>query len=318
MTSYLRLSSHRLDDTTRDLLGKELADALPAARLDPDADEAILAGVGAHALGRQLSGDVLHALGTFADSGHHALLIRNLPALSFPATPVSGFADEGGLAAVNALHLGLIQLLGAVPFAVGYENNGRLIRNVVPNPEAAGTTSSWGADSEFSWHTDNPHLPFGGRGLDPRPYVPRYLAFYAARNEEQVPTEIAAVDDVVARLSAGTRQVLGSAQFSVGAPASNDAASAGRCQLDWVPLLESGGHGDWARFDKGTTVAVTESARAALAEWNAALEQVPEKALMLGRDDFLIFDNYRVVHRRRAFTPAPAERARWLRRCYAS
>jgi alpha-ketoglutarate-dependent taurine dioxygenase len=45
---------------------------------------------------------------------------------------------------------------------------------------------------------------------------------------------------------------------------------------------------------------------------------MPARELVLNPGEFLIFDNYRVLHRRRAFTPGPAPTARWLRRCYAS
>jgi L-asparagine oxygenase len=319
MTSFLRLAAHRLDDATRDLLGKELAEHVAASELDSDADEAILAGVGAHALSRYLPREILRSVEVFCASGHHSLLIRNLPGQQFPDTPVSGFGWETDLAVVNALHFGLIQLLGIVPYAVDYENDGRLIRNVVPNPAAAGTTSSWGADSDFSWHTDNPHLPFGSPGLDPRHYIPRYLTFYAVRNEERVPTEVTALADVASTLDDATLRVLCTPQFSVGAPASNDAGLAeDRRWLDSAALLEPADEQDWVRFDCGTTQGLTDEARAALATWQDALDHAGGEEFVLDARDFLIFDNYRVLHRRRAFTPRPDATARWLRRCYAS
>ncbi len=320
MTSQLRLSRLRLDDGTRDLLGKELAERIAAAELDSDGDEAILGGVGAYTLGRFLQGETLQALQVFCATGHHALILQNLPTQQFPETPVSGFGDETDLVVINALQLGLIRLLGVIPFAVDYENAGRLIRNVVPNPAAAGLTSSWGADSEFSWHTDNPHLPFGAPGLDPRPYVPRYLTFYAIRNEERVPTEVAAVEDVVAGIDPRTRRTLHTPRFTVGAPASNDADPFGQTrQLDGTAVLEDGPHGEpWARFDRGTTEAVDEDAAVALKAWKDALDGAAGEEFVLEAGDFLIFDNYRVLHRRRAFSPHPNAVARWLRRCYAS
>ena len=320
MTSFMRLAGHRLDDGTRELLDKELTERLAATALESDAHEAILAGVGAHVLSRCLPGEILRTLQVFCATGSHALILGNLPARDFPQTPVSGFGAESRLTVAHALHFGLIQLLGTTPFAVDYENDGRLIRNVVPNPAAAGVTSSWGADSEFSWHTDNPHLPFGAPGLDPRPYVPRYLTFYAVRNEERVPTEITTVDDVVSALDAEGRRRLKSAQFTVGAAASNDADPSGRrAQSDGIAVLEDGPGGHvWARYDRGTTAGRTAEASAALEAWSGALDRVPAQEFVLDAGDFLIFDNYRVLHRRRAFTPRPNATARWLRRCYAS
>jgi hypothetical protein len=313
-SSLIRVARHELDDGTRDLLGKEVAARVAAADLDSDANEAILASIGAHALSEYLPGQFLRALTLYAATGAHALILANLPVQEFPPTPVSGFGTETDLAVTNALHFGLIQILGLTPYAVEYENDGRLIRNVVPNPAASGTTSSWGADSEFSWHTDNPHLPFGGPGLDPRRYVPRYLTFYAVRNDERVPTELAAVADATAALDATATAALRRADFEVGAPASNDTRHA----LAGTPVLEHGPDGDRARFDKGTTRALTPSASAALGDWSGALASMPARELVLNPGEFLIFDNYRVLHRRRAFTPGPAPTARWLRRCYAS
>ncbi|AEB47709.1 TauD/TfdA family dioxygenase [Micromonospora maris] len=314
MSRALRVARHHLDDRTRDLLDKELTAALCDITLDSDAHEAILARIGAHALQTHLPGEILQALTFYPATGSHVLTIGNLPQQEFPATPRNGFTDETAMAVTNALHFGLLQLLSLTPFAVDYENNGRYIRNVAPNPAAAGTTSSWGADSEFFWHTDNPHLPFGGKGVDPRRYVPRYLSFYAVRNEEQVPTEVLAIEDAVAALDDATVQALQSAQFLVGPPASNDETA----PLPDAALLEQSYEGTRARYDRGTVTGTTPAAAAALDRWVQALEQARAEEFVLSPGDFLIFDNYRVLHRRRAFQPGPTETARWLRRCYAS
>lgn len=314
MTCALRVARHCLDDRTRDILGKEIAEAVATGGLDSDADEAILASIGAHALNNFLPGEILHSLKLFSATGAHALILSNLPMQEFPDTPVNGFTDEAELAVTNAIQYGLIQLVGLTPFAVAYENNGKLIRNVAPNPSAAGTTSSWGADSEFFWHTDNPHLPFGGPGVDLRRYVPRYLTFFTVRNDEQVPTEILAVDDAVARLDENVLRRLRSAMYEVGAPASNE----GDLALTETPVLELSAGGHRARFDHGTTTGLTEEAAATLRTWAETLEDVPAMEPVLRPGEFLIFDNYRTLHRRKAFTPGPAATARWLRRCYAS
>lgn len=317
MTSLLQLARHHIDDSVRDLLGKEISERVSETRLDSDLDDTILAGIGAYALRRHLPGDVLRAVQVFTAAASHALVLSNLPAQKFPATPVSGFGDEAELAVTNAIHLGLIRVLGTTPFAVAYENDGRLIRNVVPNPAACGTTSSWGADSEFFWHSDNPHQSFGKPGSDPRLYTPPYLTFYAVRNEERVPTELAALDDVVVRLDEDTRRVLASRQFEVGAPDSNDGDGTG--PLRGAAILETDPTGRYrVRYDRGTTVGVTDEGRAALDRWCDALHTTPSAELVLDTGDFMIFDNHRVLHRRKAFTPAPDASARWLRRCYAA
>ncbi|MEW2160061.1 TauD/TfdA family dioxygenase [Streptomyces sp. NPDC007189] len=320
MSERIRLHEHRLDDGIRDLLGKEVAERLSAADFDPDRDTVILARIGAYALGKLLPPELLAAVRDFTGSGAHALLLDNLPQQEAPGTPVTGFGGEVELAVTNALHLGLIQLLGLTPFAVEYENSGKLIRNVVPNPVAAGKTSSWGSDSEFFWHTDNPHLPFGDPGSDPRPYIPRCLTFYVMRNTEQVPTEIMSVEAAVDRLPRETARVLSSNAFEIAAPDSNDIAADGsRLTLDEAAVLERRALGLRVRFDHGTTSAITPQAADALATWVETLPDAPCWQPVLAPGQFLAFDNYRVLHRRQAFTPTENDaEARWLRRCYAS
>jgi L-asparagine oxygenase len=319
VTSSIRQATHRLDQTTRDLLGKEVAERVAAAQLHPDEQAPILARIGAYALVRHLPGQVLRRLQAFTSTGLHAFLLSNLPTGDLPPTPVNGFGRETELATVNAIHLGLLHLLGVTPFAVDYENDGRLLRNVVPNPAASGLASSWGADSEFFWHTDNPHLPFGEPGTDPRPSVPGFLTFYGLRNREHVPTEIAAVEDAARLVDPDARRVLCSHSFDIGAPSSNDRQEDGSVRtLTGMPVLGLTSDGPRVRYDRGTTRGRTPEASHALDLWSAVLDRMPRHQHVLQPGEFLVFDNYRVLHRRRAFTPGPAATARWLRRCYAS
>lgn len=294
-----------------------IAARVSETRLDSDDDNSILAGIGAHALQRYLPGQVLRDIGAFTLTGSHALILSNLPTQQASATPTSGFADEPEFALINALQFGLIRMLGCSPFAVQFENDGKLIRNVVPNPAAAGRTSSWGADSEFFWHSDNPHQPFGEPGSDPRLYAPQYLTFYSVRNEEQVPTELTAIEDVVLRLDEETRSQLMAPEFEVGAPDSNDRSAT--LPLKDVSVLDIDNYGRYrVRYDRGTTAAYTPTAAAALDRWYSALCTVPARELVLQPGDFMIFDNYHVLHRRRAFVPLADGKPRWLRRCYAA
>ncbi|MGY0235432.1 TauD/TfdA family dioxygenase [Longispora urticae] len=312
----LSLVTYRVDDGVRDILEKTITDRIEGTDLEPDTHTAILAGIGAHALRTHLPGELLGALAVFPHTGHHALLVDNLPQQEFPATPVDGFVDETRLAVVNAVHLGVLQLLGLMPYAVDYENDGLLMRNVAPNPSAAGTTSSWGADTEFFWHTDNPHLRFGEPGTDPRVSVPRYLTFYAVRNDERVATELMAVEDALDQLDGSDRRLLSSDVFEVGAPASTDPTEP--LLLTGVPVLEGHRVGYRVRFDLGTTRGTTPESEEVLERWKAALGRADAWEPVLEPGQVLVFDNYRCLHRRTAFTPTDPTRSRWLRRCYAS
>ncbi|AJF69907.1 TauD/TfdA family dioxygenase [Streptomyces vietnamensis] len=319
MTIPLQLSEHSVDDHTRDVLAKEIGDRLADAEFDPDRETAILARIGAHVLRGRLPVDVLDAVTSFTGSGCHALLVDNLVVPKVPPTPVNGFCDEAPLAVVNAIQFGMIQLLGLTPFAVPYENEGRLIRNVVPNPAAAGQTSSWGSDAEFFWHTDNPHLPFGEEGYDPRPYVPRYLTFCTLRNLEEVPTELMSVESATHGLDRELGRLLASASYEISAPDSNDVSEGGdRLALRGAPVLEQSETGLRVRFDLGTTSSRRHEATTALASWADTLAEGPAWDPVLRAGQFLAFDNYRVLHRRKAFTARHDDNARWLRRCYAS
>ena len=316
--SSLQVVRRRLADDVRDQLDEEIAERVYGTRLDSDADQAILAGIGARALRRHLPNEIQHSLHAFTGNGRHALVLENLPKQSFPGTPVNGFADEPSLAHTNAIHFGLIQVLGVTPFSVPYENNGRLIRNVVPNPAATGTASSWGADSEFFWHTDNPHLPFDTRCGDPRVSPPRYLAFYAVRNDEQVPTELAALEDALQRLEPPMLRWLRAPAFEVGPPDSvKGEVTFAELPLVNTPVLEPSMGGERVRYDQGTTKGLDSGAHAALEDWAEALGDVPAVPLVMSPGEFLIFDNHRVLHKRKAFTPAARGSERWLRRCYA-
>lgn len=316
MTSTTMFSSYTVDDTTRDFLSEELTERLRGQPLDSDRHESILAGVGSHALHQFLDDDVLTHLAQFVINRERVLLLRNLPVQRLPSTPVKGYADEPALAMTNAMHLGLVRLCGLIPYSVPYENDGRLMRNVVPNPQAAASTSSWGSDTDFSWHTDNPHLPFGFGGADPRAFIPRYLSFFAMRNNEAVPTDVVSIDAAIDLMSHDALQMLGQPGYTVGAPASNDSFQAD--QLMPRALVEISGADRRVRYDPGTVTTSDPSCEAALTQWRQVLDGIAGEELVLGPGDFLIFDNYRILHRRRAFEPGPVNQARWLRRCYAS
>jgi hypothetical protein len=305
-------------DNLMDAVRREIDDA--AKPLCADADTMILSTIGEQALRTCLPRDTLRRLERFTVERPAVLRVCNLPVQDFPPTPVRGFADESELAVTNALHLGLIRRLGLTPFAVDYENGGKLMRNVVPNPDAADEASSWGSNFEFFWHNDNPQLGFGHVGADPRAFVPGFLTFFAARNDEKVATEVLVVDDVVRTLPKRVREVLCRPLFDVAPPESNDGGVGGEPMTAFgVPLLERTTRGYRSRFDDGTTEGRTPEAKQALAEWVAALKRSDAAlAPVLEPGDFLAFDNTTVVHKRRGFTPATDGRERWLRRCYAS
>lgn len=272
--------------------------------------------VGAQWLSTFLGEELIRSIGEFAASSYKALLLRGVGLSTDVRSPSNGFLpDAQCVLDFDLLHFGMLNLLGVRSHAVQYENHGKLVRNVVPVPQAAGTTSSWGADVEFSWHTDNPNWPFDDQASDVARSVPNYLAFIAVRNQERASTDIVCVDHVLSQLPAWAIERLSQPAFAFGAPASNEGYDG---EQRVIPILERDSNGYRLRFDDGIVSATESGAEAALTLLRQVLKGVRGIALVLQPGDFFIFKNARVLHRRKAFKPLPEGEARWLRRLYGS
>lgn len=272
--------------------------------------------VGRDWLGSVLGSDIVEAIRAFPASPYKALLVRGITLSTEVATPCNGFLPNAQCVLdFDLLQFGMLRLLGVKPHAVEYENLGKLVRNVVPVPEAAGTTSSWGADVEFFWHTDNPNWPFDDQGQDVTASVPNFLAFTAVRNLERASTDIVCVDHIVSQLPAWAMAQLQRPAYTFGAPASNEGFDG---QQKVLPILEPGDSGYRLRFDDGIVAALDPDSKEALGLLCQCLRDAQGIEVVLQPGDFFIFKNARVLHRRKAFQPMPNHKARWLRRVYGS
>ncbi|WP_338526276.1 TauD/TfdA family dioxygenase [Pseudomonas batumici] len=272
--------------------------------------------VGGDWLGSVLGNDIVEAIRAFPASPYKALLLRGIALSTEVATPCNGFLPNAQCVLdFDLLQFGMLRLLGVKPHAVEYENHGKLVRNVVPVPEAAGTTSSWGADVEFFWHTDNPNWPFDDQSQDVTASVPNFLAFTAVRNLERASTDIVCVDHIVSQLPAWAIVQLQRPAYTFGAPASNEGFDG---QQKVLPILEQGDSGYRLRFDDGIVAALDPDSKEALGLLCQCLRDAQGIAVVLQPGDFFIFKNARVLHRRKAFQPMPNSEARWLRRVYGS
>jgi L-asparagine oxygenase len=75
------------------------------------------------------------------------------------------------------------------------------------------------------------------------------------------------------------------------------------------------------RFDPFLVTAIDSVSAAANTRLVQALVEADASHavdVVLRAGDLLVFQNYRVLHRRVAFTPLPAARSRWLRRFYGA
>lgn len=85
-----------------------------------------------------------------------------------------------------------------------------------------------------------------------------------------------------------------------------------------VPLLWTLPDGNTGlRYGPGRVTGRTAASREALARFTERIAACAGVPVTVEAGGFQIFDNRRVMHRRLPFEPAAADRARWLRRCYA-
>jgi hypothetical protein len=248
------------------------------------------------------------------------LVIRKAtPIERLPDTPATGFVDDTLLARYDTVLLGLCGLLGIEPIAYAFENEGRLARNVVPNPACIDAESSWGFGKALSWHQDNNFQPFelSGSHSFRIPPMPRFLVFLGLRNLERVATRLLPTACVLSRLSEADRVALSASAFSIAPPESARVHAPFR--KGGVALLARHGEDIISRFDASDgVIGHTPGAREALVKLRVAIDAATDDAVdvLLQPGDVLIFDNYRTLHRRDSFTPHSAAEGRWLRRLY--
>jgi L-asparagine oxygenase len=241
--------------------------------------------------------------------------------LQIPATPTSGFGNDTAVQLYDALLLGAQYISGVVPVAFEFENNGRLMRNVIANPDSRGKRSSHGYDEPLGFHTDNPCGQFES-SLAPwaSSLIPRTLGFVGLRNRDRlgkpVSTDVLSLDSILAYLNEEAFLCLQRYEFQVNPPASNSCRS-----LRGTPLIELIDGSCCLRFNTNPTqvFGLTEQARWSLQEFANAIVLAESHALKfeITSLSILLIDNYGVTHARRNFDPGDdLANSRWLRRCY--
>ncbi|MFE6779570.1 TauD/TfdA family dioxygenase [Streptomyces sp. NPDC057702] len=313
----------------------------------PDEDPRYYLERGATLLRARLPAATLERLARWREAPTPWLELTGLPqAEDEVPTPRTGFCDESLLTVPNLVHFGLLRLLGLDPVAYRWENEGRLVRNVAPSPDAAHSQTSWGYAAGLDWHTDDSVLDHRADGAAEES-IPHFLSFYGMRNTERVPTWLLSVDEALSGLSATTVAALRRPDFDVTAPESYAAApvagarravdqgadadaggaahDGGRAAAADRPPLRTGVPLLWTlpggamglRYGPGRITGRTGAAREALARFAERVAGCEGEPIMVEAGGFHVFDNRRVMHRRLPFEPAAADHARWLRRCYA-
>lgn len=266
--------------------------------------------------------NMLDAIRAFGSGREQPILTIKgfLPLRFMPPTPCGGFCDDTLVAPADLILLGVLDVMGVYPIGYGYENLGRIFRNVVP--AAKGERSSHGYDRELPYHTDNPcgwleefETISDDRSRSP---IPRYLGFVGLRNRDKdnrpVPTDVLPIETILRALDAGTIQNAKLPEFQIEAPDSNSTAP-----LVGVPLLLERNGVRAMRFAVGGVKGMTEQAKRTIARLEDAIDNVAidAEAIVTEPGDVTVIDDARVLHRRTAFDPGDLRIARWMRRCYA-
>jgi L-asparagine oxygenase len=303
----------------KDSISEEFHARSAAVYFAPDVDVRLFAGTGAKYLRNHLPAAILEILSEWRRGPLSWLTVSNLPQpRHWIPTPTDGFCDESDLAIPNLVQLGMLNLLGLMPVSYRWENDGRLMRNVVPRPGPGRALTSWGYSVPLDWHTDDSALDHK-ETAEPSIAIPHYLSFYGMRNDERVPAELLTVDAVTAGLPRWVLDDLRLPEFHITAPESYVAwCDDGPLVREGVPLLWTlpSGH-DAVRYGPGRICGLTLRANRALTRFERRLGELDGTSVLIEAGDFHIFDNRRVLHRRVPFEPAAPDRARWLRCCYA-
>ncbi|WP_426572270.1 TauD/TfdA family dioxygenase [Aquihabitans sp. McL0605] len=268
----------------------------------PD-EEAFVAA--ASSAGRSLDPELEHALDAFAhDPGPAgALLIRNVPVGTVPATPAAPTAPTGKDLRSELVLLAIARRLGE-PVGYAPEHGGSIVQNLVPTRADVGRQTSTSSGVDLAFHTETAFHPHG----------PRYLLLLCLRGDPAAATTIASVHDLLPALAPASIDALRRPEFRTAVDESfggrpGEAVGAPR------PVLGGSDDQPWLCWDAELTTGTTARAQAALRDLHAAVAE-RQRAITLTDGDLLVIDNTRCVHGRRPFQARFDGSDRWLQRSF--
>jgi L-asparagine oxygenase len=281
-------------------LPSEIAGEIVADGYTPGSDAFVrMAG---HAA-RLLSPAAHDALVDFTDQPHRsgALLLRNLPVGTLPATPDSPIADT---VKSHVSELSLLAVARRLGHPVGYEpeHGGDLIQNIVPTRAAADRQVSTSSKVTLMFHTEAAF----------HPHRPRYLLLLCLRGDPSASTTLSSIHEVIPHLSARTREVLFQPRFRT---AVDESYLHGRANVLGAPMPVLSGDPDTPSmvFDADLMVGTDDEADDALRTLSDAVA-ARHTSVVLEPGDLLVVDNAVAVHGRSPFTPRFDGTDRWLQR----
>lgn len=272
----------------------------PGARPD---DESFVAA--AARAGRLFSPDLDAALGAFAEDPGPAgaLLLRNVPLGSIPATPAT---PTDPTAKDLRSELALLAVARRLGEPVGYlpEHGGSIVQNLVPTRADVGRQTSTSSGVDLAFHTETAFHPHG----------PRYLLLLCLRGDPAAATTLASIHDLLPALSPETIDALRRPEFRTAV----DESFGGQPGVPYGPprpVLGGTEQRPWLCWDEELTTGETSAATAALGALDAAVKE-RRREIVLTDGDLLIVDNTRCVHGRRPFEARFDGTDRWLQRSF--
>ncbi|HCT73376.1 MAG TPA: hypothetical protein DF294_05165 [Psychrobacter sp.] len=196
------------------------------------------------------------------------------------------------------------------------ENEGRLVRHVVPKSGLENEISSYGSEKDFFPHVDNPDLKIR---CEENSYFqspcPDTLTLLCLRQVKGVATSLIFLKDVVSDLDEEDLELLQQNRYQVKRPAS---FSTNDTTLSNIPILVKDKKGDYlSRFDYHNVYSDSFSHNKALEKFKSiSLQPEKWKTFYLKPGQAITFDNQKLLHTRNSFSPTLDGNDRWLLRVF--
>lgn len=232
-----------------------------------------------------------------------------------PDTPIqTGFVSNNAIFETAINLIAYLNALKLYPIVYEGENDGRLIRHVVPRLGFEEQISSYGSSETFYPHVDNPDLSMAGEtDLDTSP-IPHTLTLLCLRHQKGVATSIVPLVDVLSDLSQEDIELLSLPHFKVKRPASFQSNNLIKSNL---PILRKHNGSYLSRFDYHNVFSDFPDEQQALQRLQkASLNQDKWISLYLEPGQAVTFDNQKVLHTRNGFKPLFNGKDRWLLRVF--
>lgn len=198
------------------------------------------------------------------------------------------------------------------------ENEGKLLRHVVPRKGLEDQISSYGSNETFFPHVDNPDLRLREENAfnQIKTYIPDSLTLLCLRQQKGVATSIVLLSEVLDDLTDNDKKLLQEPVFNIKRPAS----FVGKSVTENVPLIMKCEDGSYiSRFDYHNIETKSTIHQPILEKFRqSAIDQNKWISLYLKPGQMVTFDNQKTLHTRNGFKANFDGNDRWLIRLFGS